>query len=89
MVGPSFAHELSDCRRGIAFAYGGVYPGVLHAHGALVKTHQVLYSIGAAGKYELHVGLRQKSATLPGSPYLIEVRPGPAHAPSTLALCRW
>ena len=82
-AGPSFAHELADDRRGIAFAYGGVYPGTLHAHGELVKVHQVQYSIGAVGKYLLHVGLRQKAAALPGSPFRIEVKPGPAHAPST------
>lgn len=82
-VGPSFAHELYDDRRGIAFAYGGVYPGTLHAHGALVKTHAVSYSIGAAGRYLLHVGLRQKAAALPGSPFIIDVKPGAAHAPST------
>ena len=78
-----FAHELADCPRGIAFAYGGLHPGTLHAHGALVKTHQVSYSIGAAGRYLLHVGLRQKEAILPGSPFVLEVKPGPAHAPST------
>ena len=27
---PSYAHELADCKRGIAFAYGGVFPGTLH-----------------------------------------------------------
>ena len=82
-VGPSFAHEISDCARGIAFAHGGLFPGTLHAHGELVKTHQVSYSIGAAGKYLLYVGLRQKAMTLPGSPFLIDVKPGAAHAPST------
>ena len=46
-----------------------VYPGTLHAKGELVKTHTVHYSIGAAGKYLMHIGLRQKSATLPGSPF--------------------
>ena len=59
--GTSYAFELAECSRGIAFAFGGVYPGTLHAHGALVKTHQVSYSIGAAGKYLLHIGLRQQS----------------------------
>ena len=66
------------------------------------------YSIGAAGTYKLHVGLRQQSASLPGSPFTLNpnrpsacmcsprrprlpgspftlhVKPGPAHAPTTL-----
>ena len=42
------------------FAFGGVDPGTLHAHGKLVKVHSVHYSIGLAGKYRLHVGLRQQ-----------------------------
>lgn len=45
-VGESYAHELSECPRGIAFAYGGLYPGTLHAHGALVRTHQVSCALG-------------------------------------------
>ena len=80
IASPGFAHELTDCRRGIAFAYGGLHPGTLHAHGALVKTHQVHYSVGAAGTYLMHVGLRQKEAILPGSPFVLTVKPGPAHA---------
>ena len=78
-----FSHELADCERGIAFAYGGLYPGTLHAHGALVKTHSVHYSVGASGTYLLHVGLRQKEAVLPGSPFVLEVKPGQANAPSS------
>ena len=31
----------------------------------------------------LHVGLRGQSAILPGSPFNLDVSPGPAHAPST------
>ena len=30
------------------------------------------------------MGLRQQSASLPGSPFTIHVKPGPAHAPTTL-----
>ena len=82
-AGPSYAHEIAECKRGIAFAFGGVYPGTLHARGALVKTHQVSYSVGASGKYLMHVGLHQQSAILPGSPFALEVKPGIAHAPST------
>ena len=40
--GPRLLAELYDDRRGIAFAYGGVYPGTLHAHG-LVKTRGFLF----------------------------------------------
>ena len=78
-VGSSFVHELAEDPRKIAFACGGVFPGTLHAHGALIKTHQVSYSVGAAGKYLMHVGLRQQSVVLPGSPFALEVKPGPAH----------
>ena len=42
------------------------------------------YSIGAAGTYKLYVGLRQQSASLPGSPFTLHVKPGPAHAPTTM-----
>jgi hypothetical protein len=40
-VGPSFSYELAADARGIAFAFGGIFPGRLHAHGELVKVHQV------------------------------------------------
>ena len=77
----SYEHELRA--DGVGFAYGGVSPGTLHAHGQLVRTHTVYYSIGLAGKYKLHVGLRQQSAPLPGSPFDLLVAPGAAFAPST------
>ena len=48
-----------------------------------MRTHQVSYSVGKAGHYLLHVGLRGQSAILPGSPFALDVQPGPAHAPST------
>ncbi len=82
-VGPSFASELDSDEKGIAFAFGGCDPGTLHAKGQLVKWHQVRFSIGLAGKYWLHVGLRQQGVALPGSPFLLTVSPGMAHAPST------
>ena len=63
----SFHHELSADKYG--FAFGGVDPGTLHAHGKLVKVHSVHYSIGLAGAYKLHVALRQQMAKLPGSPF--------------------
>ena len=66
-----------------AFAYGGIYPGLLHSHGKLSDSHRVSYSIGVAGVYLLHVRLRQQGAALPGSPFMLTVRPGEAHALST------
>ena len=77
--GPSYAHELDDDPHGVAFAYGGVDPGTLHAAGKIVKVHSVHYSIGRAGVYRLHVGLRQQSCMLKGSPFELHVKPGVAH----------
>ena len=67
----------------VGFAFGGVHPGRLHAHGRLVDSHKVYYSIGLVGSYELHIGLREQSIPLPGSPFRLEVRPGPASAIGT------
>lgn len=58
-------------------------PGTLHAHGQLVKVHTVHFSVGLAGRYRLHVGLRQQSTSLPGSPFILDVAPGAAYAAST------
>ena len=66
-----------------SFAFGGVYPGTLHSHGNLRETHHVSYSIGVAGSYLLHVRLRNQAASLPGSPYMLRVDPGPAFAMTT------
>jgi len=79
----SFDHEVKADRKGVGFAYGGVSPGTLHARGQLVRVHTVHYSIGLAGRYRLHVGLRQQSVALPGSPFDLEIVPGNAYAPST------
>ena len=84
-----FRAELaSDLIDGVGFAFGGVEPGRLHAHGKPVDCHRVLYSIAKCGQYKLHVGLRQqiiggkvvKSVALPGSPFDLTVLPGGAHA---------
>ena len=83
MASISYDHELKMDRKGCGFAYGGVSPGTLHAHGQLVRVHTVHYSIGLAGRYRLHVGLRQQSVPIPGSPFDVEVFPGTAYAPST------
>lgn len=41
------------------------------------------YSVGLAGRYRLHVGLRQQGVALPGSPFLLTVTPSHAHARSS------
>ena len=64
---------------GIGFAYGGLVPGRLHAHGQLVETHEVHYSVGASGKYLLHVYMRQTAEPLPGSPFALTVAAGRPH----------
>ena len=73
---------------GIGFAFGGVMPGRLHAHGKPHEVHKVYYSVGQVGTYELHVALREQSIPLPGSPFKLEVVPGPASAQGTEAT-RW
>jgi hypothetical protein len=82
-AGPSFAHEIDQDPKGVAFAFGGVDPGTLHAKGHLVKVHNVHYSIGRAGMYRLHVALRQQAAVLPGSPFELTISPGVAHREMT------
>ena len=82
-AGPTMEHELNSDRSGIGFAFGGVEPGTLHARGQVVKFHTVRFSIGLARKYWLHIGLRGQSLRLPGSPFLLEVTPGVAHARSS------
>ena len=78
--GPSYVHELAADTHGVAFAFGGVDPGTLHAKGRLVSTHTVHYSVGKAGRYRLHVGLRpQGGEALPGSPFALCIQPNDAH----------
>ena len=52
---PNVALEKSADPSGIGFAFGGISPGTLHAHGKLVEKHTVSYSIGLVGEYLLHV----------------------------------
>ncbi len=75
--------ELEADPSGIAFAFGGMEPGTLHAHGQLHEVHKVSYSIGLAGQYLLHVRMRQAAASLPGSPFVLSVVPASAYAKST------
>jgi hypothetical protein len=74
-VGPTLAHEILSDRSGIGFAFGGMHPGTLHAAGRLVKMHTIRYTIGRAGKYKLHVGLRNQAVALPGSPFSLTETP--------------
>ena len=78
-----YTHELKSDPKGIGFAFGGVDPGRLHAHGQIHETHKVHYSIAMCGMYKLHVALRHERVELPGSPYLLHVSAGPASALST------
>lgn len=82
----SLALELASAKSAsdaAAFAFGGLYPGTLHAHGQLPPSHRVFYSVGVAGQYLMHVRLRSSAADLPGSPFLLSIKPGPASALST------
>ena len=86
---PVYLHELDADPRGVGFAYGGLTPGRLHSHGRLVDVHQAAFSVGVAGRYELHVALRHDreslllSTPLPGSPFQLTVLPGMPHPLST------
>ena len=80
----TFWNEVTSDPKGVGFAFGGVEPGRLHAKGKCVDVHKLFYSIGRAGKYKLHVGLRHQMAPLPGSPFPFEVVPGPASAITTM-----
>ena len=71
--------ELDADPSGVAFAYGGVYPGHLYSKGKLHETHKVSFSVGKVGRYLLHVRLRKDALPVPGSPFALTVRPGPAH----------
>lgn len=78
-----YSNELAADAKRIGFAYGGVDPGRLHAHGQLVEVHKVHYSIAMTGTYRLYVALRHDGVQLPGSPFLLTVVAGPASALST------
>ena len=62
---------------GWGFAYGGISPG-RSAPGA--DSHMLAFSVAQAGVYRLHVNLRSEAMPLRGSPFLIHVAPGSAHA---------
>lgn len=78
------AWQVTSDPLGVGFAFGGVEPGRLRAKGKCVEVHKLYYSIGRAGKYKLHIGLRHQMTPLPGSPFHLEVTPGPASAITTM-----
>ena len=53
-----YSHELDVDPMG--FAFGGIYPGQLHAHGQFIEEHKASYSVGLAGTYKLHVRWRTR-----------------------------
>ena len=75
--------QLTSDPTGIGFAFGGVEPGRLHAHGRPVDTHKVFFSVATCGNFLLYVGLRNHAMPLPGSPFALQVVPGPAHPLTT------
>ena len=79
----AFLSEVEADPEGIGMAYGGVTPGRLGHKGLPVATHKVHYSVGLAGHYLLHVRVHGQPTDLPGSPFPLVVRPGPAHALAT------
>ena len=58
-VRPAYLEMKEADPKRIGFAYGGVYPGRLHAKGQLIDEHEVSFSIGTRGTYLLHVRLRE------------------------------
>ena len=81
-----YANELASDPKRIGFAFGGVDPGRLHAHGQIIEVHNVHYSIAMCGTYRLHVALRHDGVQLPGSPFVLKVSAGPASALTTAVL---
>ena len=81
------ARPLARSRAGIGFAYGGLYPGRLHAKGKLVEKHQVHFSVAKCGDYLLYISLHGQHSSgdshVPGSPFTLHVAPGRAHPLTT------
>ena len=96
---PAYWNDVEADPLRIGFAYGGVYPGKLHAKGQLVDQHEVRFSVGVSGSYLLYVSLRpphtpwpvsgqnapslQDDWQVPGSPFFLKVAPGRAYPLST------
>ena len=80
----AFVDELKMATDSCGFAYGGAFPGALHAKGVLHEFHKISYSVSLAGVYLLHVRLRQQAMPLTGSPFLLKVEPDEPYGPSTV-----
>jgi hypothetical protein len=77
--GSSAAHASALARRSRnGFAYGGVSPGP-KARGQVLESHEVHFSVDTASTFWLHISLRSQTAPVLGSPFLLTVKPGPAH----------
>ena len=91
MVSSAYRRDVETDPTGIGFAYGGIYPGRLHAKGQLVQKHEVHFSVAKCGDYLLYVSLHGHAAKhggagnahVPGSPFSLHVSPGTAHPLTT------
>ena len=81
--GPDHSLEVTSDPDRIGLAVGDLHPGTVHAHGQLFESHQLPFSIGRAGKYALHVSLRQTGRELNGSSLQVYILPGRAAARTT------
>lgn len=83
----AYRREIDTDPSGIGFAYGGIYPGRLHAKGRLIERHEVHFSLAKCGDYRLYVSLHGRGADcnahVPGSPFTLHVAPGRAHPLTT------
>ena len=70
-------------RRDAAHAAGFSLGGLSAVEGGPEGAYHAKYTVGRAGRYELHVRLRASGESLPGSPYRLVVHAGAAHAPTT------
>ena len=74
----AFDAEVQEDPEGIGFALDSLYPGRIHAHGKVVPSHRVRFSVGRSGVFRLYVGSRPQSKLLPGAPFIVNVLPGQA-----------
>ena len=70
-------------RKDAAVASGFTLGGLTPVDGGPEGAYHARYSISRSGTYELHVRLRTSAEPVGGSPFVLHVRSGPAHAPTT------
>ena len=70
-------------RKDAAVASGFSLGGLSPIDGGPEGTYTARYSVNRSGVYELHVRLRTSAEPLGGSPFVLTVRSGHAHAPTT------